>query len=113
MPVGPRKCLWRSTGISAMCWKTAIRRDNCPVEAAVPAATRTRHACHHSSRGSGAGCGLRFAGRFALAKRRERVSAFTSAELLVTIGVLVLLVVLATQLMKSAASVTMLGNKQM
>ena len=96
-----------------MCWKTAIRRDNCPVAAAVPAATRTRHACHHNCRGSGGGCGLRLADRFALAKRCQRVSAFTLTELVVTVGVLVVLVFLATQLMKSAATVTTLGTKQM
>ena len=83
------------------------------VEAAVSAATRTRHACHHNCRGSRAGCGLDFADGFTLAKQRERVSAFTLAELAVTVGVLVLLVFLATQLLKSAATVTTLGHKQM
>ena len=38
---------------------------------------------------------------------------FTLAELVVTVGVLVLLVLLATQLLKSAATVTTLGHKQM
>jgi len=38
---------------------------------------------------------------------------FTLAELVVTIGVLVLLVVFATQLLRSAATVTTLGHKQM
>ena len=38
---------------------------------------------------------------------------FTLAELVVTIGVLVVLVLLATQLLKSAATVTTLGHKQM
>ncbi len=57
-------------------------------------------------------------------KQRERVSAssravalreggFTLAELVVTVGVLVLLVLLATQLLKSAATVTTVGHKQM
>ncbi len=87
--------------------------DPTSVEAAVPAASRTRHACHHNCRGSRAGCGLDFAGGFTLAKQRERVSAFTLAELVVSVGVLVLLVFLATQLLKSAATVTTLGNKQM
>ena len=40
-------------------------------------------------------------------------AAFTLAELAVTVGVLVLLVFLATQLLKSAATVTTLGHKQM
>jgi hypothetical protein len=43
----------------------------------------------------------------------KKTSGFTLAELVVTIGVLVLLVFLATQLLKSAATVTVLGNKQM
>ena len=50
---------------------------------------------------------------FTLAKQRERVSAFTLAELVVTIGVLVVLVLLFTQLLKSTAIVTRLGHKQM
>src|SRR5437870_13504191 len=87
--------------------------DPTSVEAAVSAATRTRHACHHNCRDSRAGCGLDFADGFTLAKQRERVSAFTLAELAVTVGVLVLLVFLATQLLKSAATVTTLGHKQM
>ena len=40
-------------------------------------------------------------------------AAFTLAELLVTVGVLVLLVLLATQLLNSAATVTTLGHRQM
>jgi type II secretory pathway component PulJ len=39
--------------------------------------------------------------------------AFTLAELLVSVGVLVLLVLLATQLLNNAATVTILGHKQM
>ena len=50
---------------------------------------------------------------FTLAKQRERVSAFTLAELLVSMGVLVLLVLLFTQLLNSAATTTILGHKQM
>ena len=105
-----------------MCSRTTIERDNSTSVEAEPAlsevewvsaATRTRHACHHNCRGSRAGCGLDFADGFTLAKQRERVSAFTLAELAVTVGVLVLLVFLATQLLKSAATVTTLGHKQM
>lgn len=40
-------------------------------------------------------------------------AGFTLAELVVTVGVLVLLVFLATQLLNSAATVTTLGHKQM
>src|SRR5205814_7739139 len=40
-------------------------------------------------------------------------AAFTLAELLVSMGVLVLLVFLATQLLNSAATITILGHKQM
>jgi hypothetical protein len=43
----------------------------------------------------------------------NRVDGFTLAELVVTIGVLVLLVLLATQLLKSASTVTALGHKRM
>src|SRR5438105_9115095 len=50
---------------------------------------------------------------FTLQKQRERAGAFTLAELLVTVGVLVLLVFFASQLLKSAATVTTLGHKQM
>ena len=39
--------------------------------------------------------------------------AFTLAELAVSVGVLVVIVLLATQLLKSAATVTTLGHKQM
>jgi hypothetical protein len=40
-------------------------------------------------------------------------AGFTLAELLVSVGVLVLLVLLATQLLNSAATITTLGHKQM
>src|SRR5437762_8326020 len=40
-------------------------------------------------------------------------AAFTLVELLVTMGVLVLLVLLFTQLLNSAATITILGHKQM
>ena len=43
----------------------------------------------------------------------RRAAAFTLAELLVTIGVLVLLVLLFTQFLNTAATVTTLGHKQM
>jgi hypothetical protein len=44
---------------------------------------------------------------------RRGGQAFTLAELLVSVGVLVLLVLLGTQLLNSAASITTLGHKQM
>src|SRR5947207_3195426 len=47
----------------------------------------------------------------ALAK--DAHAAFTLAELLVTVGVLVLLVLLFTQLLNSAATITTLGHKKM
>jgi len=50
---------------------------------------------------------------FTLPKQRERVSAFTLPELVVTIGVLVVLVLLFTQLLNSTANITKLGHKQM
>src|SRR5437762_1367706 len=52
---------------------------------------------------------------FTLPKQRdpESIRGFTLAELLVSMGVLVLLVFLATQLLNSAATITILGHKQM
>src|SRR3989454_6346731 len=44
---------------------------------------------------------------------QQRSRGFTLAELLVSTGVLVLLVLLGTQLLKSGATVATLGNKQM
>jgi type II secretory pathway pseudopilin PulG len=46
-------------------------------------------------------------------KQRRRSRGFTLAELVVTVGVLVVLVLLFTQLLKSTASITTLGHKQM
>ncbi len=43
----------------------------------------------------------------------SRTNGFTLAEILVSIGVLVLLVLLATQLLNSAATITTLGHKRM
>ena len=45
--------------------------------------------------------------------KTKRVDGFTIAELLITVGVLVLLVLLFTQLLNNAATVTSLGHKQM
>jgi hypothetical protein len=44
---------------------------------------------------------------------RRRVDSFTLVELLVTVGVLVLLVLLFTQLLNSAATISTLGHKRM
>jgi hypothetical protein len=46
-------------------------------------------------------------------QRSSRAAAFTLAELLIAVGVLALLVLLATQLLNSAATITTLGHKQM
>jgi hypothetical protein len=46
-------------------------------------------------------------------QRFLRVAGFTLVELLVSVGVLVMFVLLATQLLNSAASITTLGHKQM
>ena len=43
----------------------------------------------------------------------KRMSGFTLAELLVSVGVLVVLVLTFRQLLKSAATITTLGHKQM
>jgi hypothetical protein len=45
--------------------------------------------------------------------KRGRAAAFTIGELLVSVGVLVLLVLLATRLLNSAATITTLGHKKM
>ena len=45
--------------------------------------------------------------------RSRHIAAFTLAELLVTVAVLVLLVLLFTQLLNSLATITTLGHKQM
>ena len=46
-------------------------------------------------------------------KQRRRTRGFTLAELLVAVGVLVLLVLLATQLLNSTATITTLAHKKM
>jgi len=76
----------------------ATRRYKSPVEAAVPAAI------------------LRRAQTARLPVQRARfgrTDGFTLAELIVSVGVLVLLVFLASQLFNSAATVTSLAHKQM
>jgi type II secretory pathway component PulJ len=78
-----------------MGWKTTTKRDNSPVETAVLAANLS----------------LTQATRLPL--QRGGMAGFTLAELLVTVGVLVLLVFLGSQLLNSAATVTTLGHKQM
>jgi hypothetical protein len=72
----------------------------------------TRHAVAVYSAEAAAKAGLREGG-FTLPKQRERFSAFTLAELLVTMSVLVLLVFLLTQLLNSAATTMTSGHKRM
>ena len=72
----------------------------------------TRHAVAVYSAEAAAKAGLREGG-FTLPKQRERFSAFTLAELLVTMSVLVLLVFLFTHLLNSAATTMTLGHKRM
>src|SRR6266403_726472 len=74
---------------------TTAQDNRTPVEAAVPAANFVPTQATR------------------LPLQRRRANAFTLAELLVTVGVLVLLVFFASQLLKSAATVTTLGHKQM
>jgi type II secretory pathway component PulJ len=73
----------------------ADKRNSAPVEAAVAAAI------------------FRQAPAIYLPLHRRGSAGFTLAELLVSMGVLVLLVFLATQLINSATTVTILGNKRM
>jgi len=70
------------------------RADSIPLEATVPAANRVPAQ----------------AARLSL---RPGCHAFTLVELLISMGVLVLLVLLFTQLLNSAASIITLGHKQM
>jgi len=72
----------------------------------------TRHAVAVCSAEAAAKAGLSEGG-FTLPKQRHRFSAFTLAELLITMSVLVLLVLLLTQLLNSAATTMTLGNKRM
>ena len=50
---------------------------------------------------------------YEMASRSVEASGFTLAELLVSVGVLVVLVLLFTQLINSAATVSILGHKRM
>jgi Tfp pilus assembly protein PilV len=84
--------------------KITTERDNLPVEAAVPAAM-----CNHpqAARPFGDRSGQ------ALPLQWRGTAGFTLAELVVSVGVLVVLVLLFTQLLNSTASITTLGHKQM
>jgi len=84
-----------------MRWKNLTKP---PVEAAVPAANPPRL---QATRPFGDRSGQ------ALPLQRAYEAAFTLVELVVTVGVLVLLVFLFTQLLNSAATVTTLGHKRM
>src|SRR5438552_6138879 len=81
------------------------KRNPTSVEAAVSAATLAQAQATHPPQ-------VEFA-LATLSLQRRGVTGFTLVELLVTIGVLVILVLLATQLLNSAASITTLGHKQM
>ena len=101
MPVDRQKCLPRSTEIEPM----ADDGSPTPVEAAVPAANAqplraTRLPLQQRSRGPCHAVAL-------------HVGGFTLAELLVSLGVLVLIVFLATQLLNSAATIATLAHKRM
>lgn len=82
--------------------KTTAKRDKPPVEAGTCPERAERIAAAVFSR--------RQTTRQPL---KQRSRAFTLAELIVSVGVLVLLVFLATQLLKSGTTVTTLGHKQM
>src|SRR5437899_10017565 len=111
------KCLPRSRETSAMRQETTAQLGKSPVEADGSVAG------HRALQATRLPLQRRGAWAFTLQKQPERVSAprravvprmrgeggFTLAELLVTVGVLVLLVFFATQLLKSAATVSTLG----
>src|ERR1700751_5304540 len=59
------------------------------------------------------GASRQLRGKGGAVDRRVRVGGFTLTELLVTMGILVLLVFLFTQLLNSAATTMTLGNKRM
>jgi type II secretory pathway pseudopilin PulG len=109
MRVGQPKRLLHSTGTNVIVFgKTNYKA----IPAAVPAAvverlqaTLYRHArigrhCHRKSSCNGL-------------QSRGYGAGFTLAELLVSVAVIVLLVLLATQLLNSAATITTLGHKRM
>src|SRR4051794_13024298 len=91
-----------------MHWKTTTEQANPPREAtrgttlAVVSAVLSRHSLAATRPNPS---------RKVRATGRE--GAFTLAELVVTVGVLVLLVLLFTQLLNSSANITTLGHKQM
>ena len=85
------------------------RSNLTPVEAAVPAAILGQ------TQATRLPLQRRDSAAFTLPKQRgpESVRGFTLAELLVSIGVLVVLVILFTQLLNSAATIMTIGNKRM
>lgn len=83
------------TETSAMRGQTTTGRHDSAVSPAVPAASLSREQA-----------GLQ-------PLQCSKVNAFTLAELLITVGLLALLVLLFTQLLNSAATITTLGHKQM
>ncbi len=87
--------------------ETTTGRYNSPVEAAPKAFGAASFGPTQGTRPFGYRSGQ------ALPLQRRRANAFTLVELAVTVGVLVLLVFLATQLLNSAATITTLGHKQM
>jgi len=91
-----------------MLQKTTTKQDNSPVEVAAPTAWAVVSAVLS---------GHSFAAPRPTAPRTVRATAhegaFTLAELVVSVSVLVLLVLLFTQLLNNAATITTLGHKQM
>src|SRR5438477_12685398 len=101
MRLGRQNCLLPLTGIESM----RDKRNPISVEAAVSAVIPEQVQATRPPQDELAVASLPL--------QRRRVTGFTLVELLVTIGVLVILVLLATQLLNSAASITTLGHKQM
>src|SRR6266404_2590804 len=99
-PLAWQRSLPRSTETSAMSQKSEVRNQRSEVRSHASTPCSERNSSFNALTG------------FTL-KQRGRSRGFTLVELVVTVGVLVLLVFLATQLLNSAATVTTLAHKQM
>src|SRR5438552_10247230 len=108
MRAGQRKCLLRSIGTEPVANNNPNAVASTVGGSACPQADDTR------ARGIALGTTRSTINALRAAHTTAtRMDGFTLAELVVTVGVLVLLVLLFTQLLNTAANVTTLGHKQM